>query len=480
MTHVSNPLPEHVNQTTGEVLTYKHAWRQARRFDTLAARARTDIKLSARAYQALNQATREQVGEDLRDHYGFLLETLILNSPPSDRRKAEFPKVLKQLGFSPDSTYADKKAALAIQTKEVSHPNQIKFIQHLAAGAEKSRQHNWAWRIQQEEERLYHRGWYPFFITLTLDPTLVDRDEFWRGSNHFKNYIRSIARTAARACGHPPPHKKGPARPFTCPDSEYVRYAASLEHGKSREHHHIHILLWMRNIPEAWKIDPNLGVSDANATYTQCWPLKAYWKYGFSQPCYFRTKNDLWTGLGFKMPVTIEGLKPVGKAGWYLTKYMQKGLKEWKHRMRATRGLGLTKLRDLLYHLPPETTEALSWRPQSSALNHSLSLTHSVPNGLLRSEAKRMTFFNQYLSGQLDLRRQMTPNYAPFIAMLRSVQNGARPDRMPSQQFYDFLTQHLPVQSGYCEKRLTEATVEISHRFPRLVTRAQPTFLKGT
>ena len=411
-----------------------------------------------------------------------LLDGINLNSPPSRESANEVPNSLKKLGITADMPFSEVKKILEVEPCETEedHPHVISFLQLLAQGQEQKRQTNWAWRIAQEEKEMYAQGWYPFFITLTLDPALVDRDAFWRNTNHFKNYVRSIARKVARVCGHPPPHKTTKAMPFTRPDSDYVRYVASLEHGKSREHHHIHMLLWCRDIPAWWKADPNLHRPPHMRNYTQCWALKAKWKYGNCTPEYFRCKNDIWSQKhGFCTPTTIKTLKPIGKAGFYLTKYMQKERKEWKHRMRATRALGLTRLRSLLHMLPPATVEALTWRPHNKEQHHSVNLIHSVPLALTRCEAKRMNYYNQFRFGLLDTKRELQQKCKPFLQMLKSVKDGARPDRMPLTDFYDWLSQHLPDEKGYCSERLVEAHETFIHHFPRIVGRSVNQVLPG-
>ena len=282
--------------------------------------------------------------------------------------------------------------------------------------------------------------------------------------------------------GHPPPHKTTKKMPYTRPDSDYIRYVASLEHGKSRHHHHIHMLLWCREIPSWWKADPNMGRRPHLCNNTQCWPLKSFWKYGGCKPDYFRTKNDIWYEHGFVMPTKVKKVAPTGKAGYYLTKYMTKDHKEWKHRMKATRGFGLENLRNLLHRLPPTTVEALTWRAKHHKSLHFLSTTHSVPLGLLRSEAKRMHSFNTFLSARQDTKDSLKIRPKPFNDMLQSVKAGARPDRMDSREFYDWLCQHLAEEKGFCEVKQAVAHLELQHYYPPWQRRhkTNPVVLTGT
>ena len=91
----------------------------------------------------------------------------------------------------------------------------------------------------------------------------------------WSRYLRRWARLVARTLGIPRDHKT----------SDYFRYVAVLEHGASREHHHIHVLLWCKALPANFTADPNMGYHYANQN--EITPAKAFWQWGYSCPMPF-------------------------------------------------------------------------------------------------------------------------------------------------------------------------------------------------
>lgn len=157
-------------------------------------------------------------------------------------------------------------------------------------------------------------------------------------------------------------------------------------------------------------------------------------------------------------------------AGVYITKYLTKEHKEWHHRMKATRNLGMEKLRTILRIVNEPILEALTWRAERSSTNTSAMKTHTVPLGLVRSEAKRQSFFRKFRQNRLDLKDLLAPNYGVFLKMLSSVRAGERPDRMDSSEFFDWVAKHLPDQKGYSETRLLVAHTLLGTVFPSVKT----------
>jgi hypothetical protein len=436
------------------------------------AQQRNMLKLMYQAHYP--EATIDQVRTELGDN----LESSSLIYPPT----------LRSLGFGPNQTIEQKKRLLGIERKTpLITENERKFMDHMKNKSVEVRKANWKWRISQELEDKKH--WYPFFITLTVDPKRNDPKSLWTETNEFRKYIKSLCNVVTKKLGHPPAHKK-PYRP----QSNYVTYIGVLEHGKSREHHHMHLLVWMRDIPEAWKICPNSSiVNPRHRTNRTCDELSVMWKHASYNPedgkylapaIYFRYKGDIWSSKhNHALPLDKDG-KPlyvggIRQAAAYLCKYMQKDKKEWQHRVKATRNLGMNKLKEVIKSLPRAVTEALTWRPLNSKLLHLVSSIHSVPQGLMRLEAKRSHFANCLESKTLDIKTLIKTSGSPFIEMLKSVRLGARPDRMHSQEFYDWVSQFLPVENGYCEKRLIEANQYLQPHFKRLTIHVNPQTLPG-
>ena len=403
-----------------------------------------------------------------------------------EKRIITYPPTLLRLGVDHYLTFEQRKKALGVLIRQPSYTeNEEKFLKSMEIKADNARKANWKWRIATEAEQLQAEGWYPFFVTLTVDPNAADPRELWQKGREFRKYIRKIAKISARVVGHPPPHKKTKHFDYR-PESDYVKYVGVIEHGKSREHHHGHFLIWMKNIPSHWKIDPNEGRLPHRRTIQECKPARRYWKWskpGLSKFNYFRTKSDIWSQNGFTVPVKEDGkefsLLPAASAGRYLAKYMAKDFKEWKHRVKATRNLGMTRLKKLIQELPPKVTEALTWRPENSNTLHSVSLIHGAPLALVRFAAKQMNYYHNWSMKQLDLTKQLKSNSGIFQRMLHSVRRGHRPDRMPSLDFYDWVGDHLPAENEYCEKRLIDAHEKLREHFPRVKTLARPKHIEG-
>ena len=437
------------------------------------AQMRTNLSLLAK-----NKRICESVTENVRAELADILDSGILS----------YPQTLSQLGLEPGMSLEERKAEILGETEGYIHSEREKvFLKDMAYKAQVSRKATWSWRIGQEATEKQSQGWHPFFITLTIDPTEAhkagtDAETIWKEGREFRKYIRRLVNVVCKEMGHPPAHKK-PYRP----ESDYVTYAGVIEHGKSRQHHHGHFIVWLRRVPASWSNCPNAGIRNPQARIkNECLPLRTYWPWslpGLSPALYFRSVGDIWeTRYNFMLP--IKDGKPMAVstariAGFYITKYLAKEHREWHHRMKATRNLGLETLRTVLSQAIPTITEALTWRAENAALNTSLMRTHMVPLGLLRSEAKRMHYYNRYVARQLDMTELLQSNLGVFTRMLSSVRSGARPDRMDSPAFYDWVQRHLHVQKGYCKKKLISAHAFIQLYYPYEKKQPPPTKIGG-
>ena len=406
-----------------------------------------------------------------------------------DSRIIVYPPSLKKLGLDYYLTLTQRKQMLGVSTDRPMYgENEHRLLKLLKEKAENGRKANWQWRITEEAEEKQRIGWFPFFVTLTVDPNharfgerhpkhrkgVVDPETLWKNGREFRLFIRELVKIVCRELGHPPAHKKTADFDYR-PEADYVTYAAVIEHGKSREHHHCHMLVWMREIPSQWKKCPNRHINNPKKRINNdCVPMRRLWNWslpGLSKFNYYRTIGDVWKNHGFATPVQSDGqpirIAPARAAGRYITKYIQKDHKEWHHRVKATRNLGLKRLKKTISQLHPAVVGQLTHRPNNSRLLHFLSLIHSAPLGLVRLEAKRIDYLNRYKSNSLDLRTQLKPSADSFTKMLRSARAGARPDRMHSLAFFDWVNQFLPEETGYCEERLVAAHRQLSHEFPR-------------
>ncbi len=448
----------------------KKSKKRKKKLNTIQSLASQSSKYWATMRSNLNLMSKSE--RHLEQHINLLREEL---SDILDSGIITYPHTLKQIGIKPDHTYKEKRDILKLRTFEPNHTvNELKFIRDIAYKAQNIRKANWAWRIGQEAEEKQLLGWHPFFVTLTIDPILVDEPKkLWTDGREFRKYIRSLANVVCREMGHPPSHK-----PPYRPESDYITYAAVIEHGKSREHHHCHAIIWLKQIPSSWSTCPNAGVRNPAArTRNECLPMRTYWKWSqpqLSPSLYFRSIGDIWeTKHNFVLPINPKTEQPMKvstarTAGNYITKYLTKEHKEWHHRMKATRNLGMKKLRDVIMLMDPSIVEALTMRPENSQLNCSLIKTNSVPQGLIRLEAKQRNYLTKYRRNQLDLTTLLQSNLGMFSKMLTSVRDGARPDRMDSSEYFDWVGRLLPAQKGYSKGKLIAANVALGISFPPL------------
>jgi hypothetical protein len=453
----------------------------ARKSENFWAKMRTNLSLMHRS-DNVDELSIDLFKAELTD----ILDSGVLN----------YPDTLLSHGIEPDMSLRDRKHQLGLNILPREHrDDEQRFLRDMAYKADSMRKSNWSWRIGQEAVEKNMRDWHPFFVTLTIDPLKCDDvereiridgnrvvlpaysepSELWKKGREFRKYIRRLANVVCKELGHQPCHK-----PPYRPESDYVTYAGVIEHGKSREHHHGHFVIWLRAVPSCWRICPNKGRRTEASTRNECLPMRDLWPWslpGLSPALYFRSVGDIWERkYNFVLPL-IDG-KPMKvslprAAGMYITKYLSKEHKEWHHRMKATRNLGMITIRKKIKTMSLDQLEALSWRPKTSRLNLSLMRTHTCPLGLVRYLAKRQIYLIQFRQNRLDLNNLLTTNTQTFTKMLSSVRSGARPDRMSSLQFFDWVGQFLPVEKGYCEKRIIEAHSELVKLFPPEKIRVQ-------
>jgi hypothetical protein len=420
----------------------------------LSAEMRTNLNLMERA------GVPALVVKKAHDECVDYLARTILIYPPS----------LKAVGLHEGQPLPERKNALGIFPARMEEtPATQEFQDMLATAGRAQIKSNWIWRIGQECLEKALEGWYGFFVTLTVDPARVaDSEAMWREGREFRKYIRRLARVAAKESGHAKAIQNG----ASCAD--FVQHVGVVEHGKSRHHHHMHLLIWMRDIPASWKVCPNRGIANArHRTHDWCRPMSTFWPNsvpGLGRAKFFRHEGDMWSRHGFALPYDPKKQRVVRihhpeKAGLYIAKYMDKDDKVWTHRVKATRNLGMTRLRKILMQMHWKKVEALSWRPRTYSLSTTAQTIHTVPPGLLRLTAKQEIFCRKWANNTLDWETLLSESYDSFSAMLKSVRDGDRPKRMRSKEFYDWVTKHLREPVGYCEKRYRKALASLGVHF---------------
>lgn len=390
------------------------------------------------------------------------------------RKNLIYPKCFSDRGLTLGMPYQDRKELLGLYDHYQMSPEEKRFQQFLETEQRKMRKANWEFRIGSHAEYMRDKEWFGFFVTLTVCPTRCRREgyqtskDMWKHGKVFSRYIRRVADISAKACGHPSAISRGASA------KDYVHYAGVIEHGKSGDHHHMHLILWMRGIPSEWKRCPNRNiVRQEHRTKQTCWGLSTQWPLslpGIGVASYFRHEGDQWSKLGFATPMAKNGqpmrINPAEKAGLYIAKYMEKEDKRWEHRIKATRGLGLDRLKQVLLKLHLSHLEALTHRIRNYSLNVSVQTTLSVPQGILRYVAKQIVFSIKWDLGLHNWESVLQENCDAYPRMLRSVKDGAEPHKMHSKAYYDWVTKHLPEPKGYCEHQIAEAYLQLIDHFP--------------
>lgn len=352
----------------------------------------------------------------------------------------DIPTRLVELGIdSWTMSLPERRAVLGVNPPHVYRPGpkERRLHQWLTSLQESARRSMWCYRVGDAMVRL--RDWYPFFVTLTVDPKVADARKIISEGVEWRRYRQRVAECVRKRLGLPQQSKGGP------PTSEYFQYVAVVEHGKSREHHHIHALLWLKEIPDYWKRDPNIGRRVPNAT--DCIPMKSFWPWGsVTKASPFRHVGDIWSRMGWQVPIK-DGkpmtLLPPLAAGNYLMKYLGKEHKEWRHRVKATRRLGMQRLDEALAKLPTKMLYVLSVRPWSP-MARARKMRSDVPGSVMRLAAKHELLSRLWRtrSGRRQLTKWMTSaRLDAYSTMRRSVMDGARPFAMDSVQLSTWLTE---------------------------------------
>ena len=239
----------------------------------------------------------------------------------------------------------------------------------------------YCWRTAEEMRLAKDNGWYVIMDTLTLD-SLRHRD--WRDAitNGWRQYIAKVRHAVGMEIY---------GREYRNTEQRrYLRYIACVERGKLGRVH-LHCLLFLADIPQGWKRDPNHG--QARPTRREISGMKPIWDRGFSTPVAVRTGiDDPWATLGWRWPVDHKGMwlpySGPEALGHYIAKYCGKTLGEKPWRMRLTRGFGSELIRKLAARIPtPLLRPAMEeWPRRPNSANSGL------PTSLMRAAARRERF----------------------------------------------------------------------------------------
>ena len=203
-------------------------------------------------------------------------------------------------------------------------------------------------------------GWFTIFDTLTIRENAegVRKESFFQGEQ-FREFI-SLARLMVAKAIFP---EMTARQRRQVPASDYFRWASVIEGGDDNPH--VHVLLFMADIPPGWKTDPNRGLSIPNKRL--CKPMQSLWAWGFSLPKIFRIDGqyDAWARCGHVWP-SVKGKNgwepmadygPVG-AGSYVAKYAGK-------EMRCKDGTTIRRIRKSILFGQATMAKAVSDLPTS-------------------------------------------------------------------------------------------------------------------
>lgn len=414
-----------------------------RKHQALAARIRTDLELldrseaiSARDFNILREGIERDVASCF-DGLGYSNLT--------------YPQTLLDAGFRPDQSLDERKEVARIEPMpRAFSADEERLLEMLQDGADTSLSLEWQWRVGEHCRLMNDKGWYPFFVTLTVDPLYHDPEEvFGIGATAFRDYIKRLARLSMKEFG------LSREQMHDASDRDYLHHFFSVEHGKSGHHHHAHGILWFRAIPASWKLDPNFGQRDARNR--RCRPLETYWTYCVPEqrPAnYYWFVGCPWQKLGHRVPTDDNGkgltLLAPEMGGFYCAKYMGKEDKAWKHRIKATRNLGLTKLLRAIKSTPTAYLEQqVTILPTYD--HQTIQTTQvSVPIRLIRRLARLELYCREYRS--MDLTTLLSSKPKPFGAMLASLRE-TRPWALASRERYEWLLGVLPpATKEFCEE----------------------------
>ncbi len=383
---------------------------------------------------------------------------------------------LRKNGLGPELTYREKKEVLKIPKGSGNtdlEPNiEKRLFAFLKNGSKKSAASEWKWRIQTEILNTVNKEkWYPLFGTYTVDPKrlpvgILTRDELWQKTDCWDKFVKKYKADVAESLGYGRKPSKWPKT------STFFKYFAIIEHGKSGNHPHVHVIWLCKNIPQLWKRDPN--INNKENTEFDIAPASSLWEHGVQKQtqAIFIKGSPFIDKLGWAIPCKYnektEKPEPieVGDAmaiGGYIAKYLGKQeTKKWNHRIKSTKNLGVTQLIKNLRKLNCiPILEALAQRPPTYIQSFAMQKMTKCPMSLLRRISK-MELVRRYHSsmsslGEKSLWKEWTnkPNTF-YMKLIDSVSNGQRPWSLTPEQRFNLYTPMLAeVKSTvHCKKIL--------------------------
>lgn len=405
----------------------------------------------------------------------------------------ELIKELEIKDVGPEKTYAERKVEMGIYPKKYPKTaEEKKAEEYMKEGARTSRAKNWQYRVEQAVKEKVKNGWYPLFATYTVDEkrlpeNCLTRDELWTKTPAWDRFVKKFKTEIAEECGYG-------RRPAKWPRGEtFLQYFGVLEHGASGEHPHIHVIWLCKEIPATWRMDPNTNCTDN--TRRDIAPASALWEHGQQRMTMGLFMTGSWFTDNWHRPnkiidgkLTNTKIGDAGAVAGYISKYMTKGETKWKHRVKATKGIGLQSLiRQLKETKSISMLLAMSKRPMEYSVWMKIQHQTCIPLALLRQKSKQEYLKQLHSLNTQRARRFLWKEWTKkppefYTNLMLSVRDGAKPWKMMPSQRYKAYTQILEevAYTVHCDSKVLDIITWLQYNQPRQ-SRCNPfVSLKGT
>ena len=350
------------------------------------------------AYTAESQLARFQ---RLREKPGALTATDSALSAADSHFRAQVDRMLALLDnmeLCDTPSIGTFKGALEELGCQVNPSGKSEFWRVVESAARSGSVRRWDTRLQIEAFEATRRQWFLVFDTITYDPSRHG-DEVMFGP-YWRRYQRSVQHAVVRRA-------HGSLRRFRLSGKgfdDHVRYFAVPEAHKDGRTH-VHILWFISHLPDvASEADPNAHNPLRPRRQVDGWPAYPFGMITMRIPVRYRG-DAFTTRLGWRLPLDIDGQRPILKDAVAVARYMAKYLSKPKpeslkcRRIRTSPRLGLRPLQIRLSTLTRPQLALLYRDPRQSRIKRAINGI-PVPQSLLRSQILREMIirFRKHLS----------------------------------------------------------------------------------
>ena len=156
------------------------------------------------------------------------------------------------------------------------------------------------------------------------------------------------------------------------------------------------------------------------------------------------------------------------RVGMYLAKYMHKEKKQWTHRIKATHSIGLDRIKKLISEMAYEHLKGIIQWPRTYSDHFRQQTMTSVPASILKTISRKcVSLMELTFKTPTEL---LSPHKSIWSNMLLSVESGAEPWKMTSEQCWEWLTELRPLVSlateGCYDAQRWDALKVVREHFP--------------